>query len=946
MPQNKFQFVSPGIQINEVDNSRLPKARRSDGPIIIGRAERGPALRPVTIDSFSDFVEIFGNPFAGGVGGDIWRDGNKLAPSYAGYAAQAWCKNQSGLTFVRLLGAEHADRTNGGMAGWQVGSAHDATLSSGGAFGLFLIDSGSSVSALTGTLAAVFYAQEGAIELSGSLRGSPNTIATGTAVFIASQGTDKEFKALVRNSAGNIVDTIVFNFNRNSKKYIRGVFNTNPTLLNSAITNTSQLKTYFLGETFDRAVADSVSGSASGGQYGVILSLTSGSADWNDQRMNMTAARTPWIIAQHLGLSSSYNPADMTRLFRLICLDSGEWEQKNLKVSIEDVKASTNLEDPYGSFTVVVRKADDVDNSKKVIEKFTSCNLNPNSTNFVAKKIGNKFQTWDDTERKFLEFGDFDNQSRYIYVEMNADVFAGATSPELLPFGVLGPTHFRGFTVLSGSQTAQSFGATDSTSSFVQVFAEGANNIVRSYAGSAIFTHVGSIPFTGSFRFPSIPLRSNTRVGNLGNPKDAYFGVETTLSTGQRFEKSYWDLVRKLPDSISEDASAAAQEYMWVFSLDDVGRLGTTDAQWVSGSRVAGTSFTALTGTYTAVLSAGFDKFTVPLYGGFDGVDLLEKEPFANRTLSSQTQLTSYEFNSVKRAIDAISDPEVVEGSILVVPGCTNTGITDHMLNVCEKRGDLLAIVDLEGGYVPSHENTSGDSSVGNRGDVDTTISNLKARAINSSYGTSYYPWEQIRDPETGLLVWVPPSVIMLGVYAYTDKNAELWFAPAGFTRGGLTNGAAGLPVVGVRERLDKKARDKLYAANINPIGRFPAEGIVVMGQKTLQTTPSALDRVNVRRLMIYLKKRVSQIAARLLFEPNLTTTWDRFKGQVEPELRSVKARFGLQDFRVVLDETTTTPDLIDRNTIYAKIFLKPAYAVEFFGIDFVISSSGASFAE
>ena len=171
-----------------------------------------------------------------------------------------------------------------------------------------------------------------------------------------------------------------------------------------------------------------------------------------------------------------------------------------------------------------------------------------------------------------------------------------------------------------------------------------------------------------------------------------------------------------------------------------------------------------------------------------------------------------------------------------------------------------------------------------------------------------------------------------------------MWFAPAGFNRGGLSAGSAGIPVVQVSERLTSAQRDKLYENNINPIAKFPAEGIVIFGQKTLQQTPSALDRINVRRLMVFIKKEISRIAATLLFDQNTAVTWSRFTGQVEPFLSSVKTRFGVSDFKVVLDETTTTPDLIDRNVMYAKIFIKPTRAIEFIAIDFVIARTGASF--
>ena len=150
--------------------------------------------------------------------------------------------------------------------------------------------------------------------------------------------------------------------------------------------------------------------------------------------------------------------------------------------------------------------------------------------------------------------------------------------------------------------------------------------------------------------------------------------------------------------------------------------------------------------------------------------------------------------------------------------------------------------------------------------------------------------------------------------------------------------------MVNVRERLTSKDRDTLYDANVNPIAQFPAEGIVIFGQKTLQVTPSALDRINVRRLLIFLKRQISTIAATLLFDQNVESTWNRFKGRVGPLLQGVKAGLGLEDYRLILDRTTTTPDLIDRNIMYAKIYLKPTRAIEFIAIDFVITDSGAAF--
>jgi phage tail sheath protein FI len=288
------------------------------------------------------------------------------------------------------------------------------------------------------------------------------------------------------------------------------------------------------------------------------------------------------------------------------------------------------------------------------------------------------------------------------------------------------------------------------------------------------------------------------------------------------------------------------------------------------------------------------------------------------------------------------ADPEVVQYDLMTMPGLRHEGLTGHMINVCENRGDAMAIIDLGDAYTPRTEST--DKAENRGANVDSTVSNLQNRALNSSYGACYYPWVQIRDTMTGQSVWAPPSIIALGAMSYGQKTQELWFAPAGFTRGGLTEGRGGVPVSAVSHRLTSKERDKLYEANINPIAQFPNEGIVIFGQKTLQVTPSALDRINVRRLMIYVKREIAKMASGLLFDQNVTSTWNKFLSKVNPFLGSVKARLGLMDFKVILDTTTTTPDLIDRNIMYAKIYLKPAKAIEFIAIDFVITDSGAAF--
>jgi phage tail sheath protein FI len=319
-------------------------------------------------------------------------------------------------------------------------------------------------------------------------------------------------------------------------------------------------------------------------------------------------------------------------------------------------------------------------------------------------------------------------------------------------------------------------------------------------------------------------------------------------------------------------------------------------------------------------------------------------DAFANRNMTgTPTDKTNYVFNSIRQAIDSIADPEVVEMNMATIPGLTQEGLTTNLVRLCEDRADALAVIDLPDAFQPREEGDAVDR-LNIQSTITTIVNGLRTRNLNSSYGCAYYPWLRARDTINGAFIWVPPSVAAIGTFSSSQRKTQVWFAPAGFNRGGLTEGSAGIPIVDVAHQLRRKDRDDLYASNVNPIAKFPNEGIVIFGQKTLQITPSALDRINVRRLMIFVKKRISQMAARLLFDPNVQQTWLRFKAQVDPFLANVKTNFGLSDYKVVLDETTTTPDLVDQNIMYAKIFLKPTRAIEYIAIDFNITRTGASF--
>jgi hypothetical protein len=962
MPINKFKFVSPGVQVAEIDNSQLPNEGVGSGPVIIGRAQRGPAMRPVLVNSFSDFVSTFGMPWPGKDTNDIWRNGNQMAPSYGAYAAQAYLRSSSPLTFVRLLGEANAAAGNTqalGAAGWDIGGT-SVTEAAGGNYGLFLFETSSSPS--TGTLAAVFQCEDSAIILRGNDLGG--TEISGTCVVIQSRGTSYELQAqIVDGPVGSTaLDTINFNFDPNSDKYIRNVFNTNPTTTNARISGVSGSEaTYFLAETFDRDIAELNPGTlAEGAQCGVLMRLSAGAQVFqNTQLRSATPAESGWVLSQYLGASGSFQPQNtnkVQRLFKVKSLNAGAWESQNFKISISDVAAPTSLSDPYGSFTVEVRKADDNDNAPQFVERFAPCNLNPTSPNYVARKIGDRYTVWDSTNSRYREYGTYTNNSSYVYVEMAENVTNAMINEALVPFGFEAPPTWNRWSFNSGSSPADING---------QNAYANANMLLARSASPAptIAINTGGEDFTGSLHYPQIQFRSTSKQGSPASPGDAYFGYTTGRSGSiNTYDASNIDVVRPFPTGIDAygDASSAFQTASLlyrgevvpnVFTLDELEYLAGSNevhASYDPGCHVSGTSITTTgSNTWQSVLTAGFDRFTLPFFGGFDGENIVESNPFNSQVcITNADAETNYAYNSVKMAIDTAADPELVDSNLMAVPGNYCPGLTSHLLSTCEGRADSLAVFELEGGYIPEEcfKPTITNGVPQNRGSITQTISDLKARGINSSYGATYYPWVQLRDDQSSQLFYAPPSIAAIGTYSSAQQTSEIWFAPAGFTRGGLTDGDAGLPVVGLTERLNSSDRDTLYEANINPIATFPAEGIVIFGQKTLQVTRSALDRVNVRRLMIHVKKEISKMAARLLFDQNVSQTWARFTGQANPFLESIKQRLGLEAYKVVLDTTTTTPDLIDRNIMYAKIFLKPARAIEFIAIDFVITNAGASF--
>jgi hypothetical protein len=309
--------------------------------------------------------------------------------------------------------------------------------------------------------------------------------------------------------------------------------------------------------------------------------------------------------------------------------------------------------------------------------------------------------------------------------------------------------------------------------------------------------------------------------------------------------------------------------------------------------------------------------------GSFKGAtgDLKDGTKFYQNIEADNTQ--GLDGGNYTNMISLLSNQDEYVYNVLMTPGLFNSGHASEctsLINNTQVRGDALLILDL----VPYNSTV--------------TAVNSQAASRNTSYAASYWPWCQVIDPDTGRQVWVPASTVVGGVYAYNDSVSEPWFAPAGINRGGLGQ------VIRAEQKLTSSQRDSLYTGKVNPIATFPGTGVVVYGQKTLQTRASALDRVNVRRLLIQLKSYISQVGQTLVFEQNTIATRNNFLAQVNPYLESVQQRQGLYAFKVIMDDTNNTPDVIDRNQLIGQIFIQPTKTAEFIYLDFNVLPTGATF--
>lgn len=469
--------------------------------------------------------------------------------------------------------------------------------------------------------------------------------------------------------------------------------------------------------------------------------------------------------------------------------------KNNIRWEIADVDEET------GTFSIYVRRGDDVDYDKTILEAFTGLNLDPDSANYISRRIGDQYQTLeeeitdDDVIYYVTVHGNYPNISKYIYVKDVNDIY--------------------GYFLADG------------------------------------YTRRGSKDDGTAEQVPD-------GKDEKGNCKYTY-PEDVAYLLPQVCEGGFYDAKGKLFSSHEDEAKALF----------------------------------------------------------FEDITAEKADPALNPGVKIQG-INPEEYNKL---IAVLENQDEYEINMISVPGLTvafNTTQTDMVNSLAQKRGDLIAVIDLVG--------------FGSRiGDVQQ-----KAMGLNSNYSAAYWPWLQMYS-STGRLEWVPASTIIPGVYTYTDHVAAPWFAPAGMTRGSVQG------VVQTERKLLKQNRDDLYKKNVNPIAILPGNGITIYGQKTLQKKASALDRVNVRRLMIELKRTVRNMASGILFEMNDAQLRSTFKKNLDDYLESVVKRRGLYGYKTVVEEVNT-PDVIDRNEFRCKIWIQPTKVIEFIYIDFTITNTGVDF--
>jgi hypothetical protein len=1030
-------FRSPGFFEQEIDLSTRTAAQLGTPAGIISTSDFGPAFVPVTVGNFRDFETRFGG----------------LNPKQFGpYAVKEFLKYRNAVTFTRVLGAgsnsstaDIANTSLGGIvknAGFKIAPAGSAAAGTGQKAGsvVFLTakhtvpansDVGFPVFTDNDSFTGFREAGSAASDTAYLIRGGIMT-TSGSKVYVfdttdfaaaeasisaetAKPDSSRRFKLGIFSSEGqtfgdddgiNGFRMFTASLDPNDAFYVGKVLNTDPDRFAS-----EQHLLYWDYSVEDELASVATSAASIAIVSGSGASVTGAGATVSDYNelygrfdTRYAAPKTTKFISQPFG-SNEFD------LFHFECISDGAYANDKFKISIADLKASTDPNNEFGTFEVQIRKFGDSDLAPEILERFPSLSLDPNDERYIARVIGDfkvrfNFDEVSDDERRLTLSGKYPNRSAYVRVKMSNEIEAGEVPDSALPFGFRGigalytsptrvnPTSDDGSYDL-GTSRLHCKEATTLTGSIVPPLpyrfkvTKGAVNSSPSYLGQPGLRERADARFYWGVKFDRIASGSinvlNANAGTEINPLVRTYtkltgiqkldaltsdGAQSDAFNNHKFTLARVALRQVLTAAGEIDTNGALtgsssdhmKEAVYIrngvvdsktYTVNDT--VSNTDrmtlATLVNSSSLLFNRFTA------------FTKFTNIFHGGFDGLNILDKDVARMNDRAASTETGGKAGDSVtggtglsgtndgtmsgagkannvissyRTAAEIMTDPMTVRTNILAIPGIRDPYITDYAADLNKDYSMAIYLMDIPA-YDEASNRLFDDSAT--RPAVQKTAEEFTRRNIDNNYAASYFPDVFIEDSVNGgRNVKTPSSIAAIGALAYTDSVSYPWFAPAGFNRGALGF------VKNVTTRLTTNDRDELYDARINPIATFPGGDFVIFGQKTLQIAKSALDRVNVRRMMLELKRQVISIADRLLFEQNNQATRDRFINLVSPRLSLIQAQQGIESFRVVMDDTNNTELDKENNRLNGKIIVVPTRTIEFISIDFIITNAGVSF--
>jgi len=903
---NNFVFVSPGVKFREQDLSFVTKTVGVTTLGLVGETPKGPAFQPVAIEDKGQFRARFGEQ-------SIEKFPSGDLKYQLPYVANSYLDQSNQLYVTRVLG----------LSGYQAGPAWAVTLSAG-------VDTSTTGQTATGSTVEA-YSNGSYLGMSITATGETGIVNTGytktgsffttvqheisVLTYSSGSGTVTDFTRTITANTLSDYENMVVALIR-SRASVEDVEDASPetTFDASAVTITSNATNTGTGDLFGKFT---ITATGADGSEEYVVSLNPDSRDFISNVLgNKPKGKNTKIYVESVfpdlikkldadgvayGVSSTLVKAtssaftDYRDAFKtpetpwVVSELRGNTVERLFKfISISDgnaanreIKISIQNIDPVSKeFDIIVRDFNDTDDNMVPLESFLRCSMQKGLNNYIGNRIG-------------TSDGDFDIQSNFIMLELDANAPNDAF-----------PAGFEGYVYYDFAASATSFGSdAKAPAMFYKTSYETTDRVNRTYLGVSEKAYdAANLEGTGInqnlFNFAGLDISTSNGNAPSGYLKTKGFHLDSG-ATG----------------SYSDGATI-------------IGEFEVGESAFQTASDVADNS--------NAYFAKNSRKFTFVPYGGFDGWDehrvrrsngdLYASGQIYDGAASASAVATDYQ--AWANAIETFANPEQVTINLFATPGINfsdNLSLINSGIELVEeRRADSLYIIDA-----PDQPDTATLA--------EDIVDLLDAADIDSSYAAIYYPWIQIRDTTNNQNVYIPPTAEVVKSIAFNDNIAFPWFAPAGLQRG-VTDAKR------ARRKLSLEERDTLYNGRINPMATFPETGVAIFGQKTLQKRQSALDRVNVRRLLLQLKVLISNIAVRLVFEQNDQTTIDSFLNKVNPILDTVKRERGLEQFQVKMDDTNNTPESRDRNELYGEISIVPTKSVEYIGLNFTISPSGASF--